>query len=324
MAVGLAAFISVGAVFAGWQGVRSYRAWQGIERVEFNPVAARQRLPASSAPPTSESADQSQPAIEYDTVLAIGSDQRPEDLADRQPGAYADAVLFYLAPTNGDEPLLVSVPRDLMVTDPCTGLPTKLNRTLEGCGDDVSGAEHVALALEGYTGIEVDHYAAFGFDAFTDVVDSVGGIEICVEHALRHADRDLLPAGCSVANGATTLLWIRSRTTQEFVDGEWRFVENVSDATRSQRQQQLMLALLARLNEVRSITDLTNTIESLSQAVVLDELMSLGEAVSLAWSLRGMPPSHIRRLIVPTEVVVLDDGSFALRATTTFAELLQG
>ena len=312
------------AVFGGWNGIRTWRAWQSIERIDFDPVAARQLLEIETGF-TTEAPAGAPPdgGLEYDTVLAIGSDFDPND-PDRQEGIYADALLLYLAPANGDDPVLASLPRDLLVTNPCTGTTTKLNRTIEGCGDEVSGADLVALVVEDFTGVPIDHYATFDFDGFVAVVDAVDGVEICVEYALREGSLDLLPAGCSVVDGIGALRWIRSRTTQQFVGGEWRFVEGVSDVARTRRQQQLMVALLARLNEMRSPAGLAAAAEQLGGTLALDDSFSLAEAVAMVWDLRGTAGSRIRLIIVPTEPIVLDDGSFALRATIPFAELIQG
>ncbi len=308
-------------VFFGWQGARAWWAWRGIERIEFDIDEARSRLTplpdveVETTPPPLE-------IVEYDTVLVIGNDLHP-GAPDRQEGVYADAVLFWLAPTNGGGPVLVSLPRDLLVIDPCTGEETKLDRTLAGCGDNISGPEHVALAVEDYTGIAVDHFAIFGFEGFVEIIDSIGGVEICVEHALRGGGSDIVPAGCSITDGATALRWVKSRTTQEFVDGEWRFVEGVSDAHRAQRQQELMFGMLSRLKAMRSPTAVAGIAESLGDTIALDESLSMGDAVAMVWDLRSVPSSRIGRIVVPTEPAVTTDGSFALRATVPFRTLLE-
>ena len=152
-------------------------------------------------------------------------------------------MLLYLVPDDGSGPLIVSIPRDLAVIDPCTGSLTKLDRTLDPCEALVSGPEHVALTVEDYTGIPIDHFALVKFDALTQIVDSVGGVTICSEYALREGGTDLIPAGCTEVDGAATLAWIRSRRTQQLVDGQWQFVENVGDAARVERQQELLFAL---------------------------------------------------------------------------------
>ena len=62
--------------------------------------------------------------------------------------------------------------------------------------------------------------------------------------------------------------------------------------------------MLARLKEMRSPAALAGIAESLGDTVVLDESLSMGDAVAMAWDLRSAPPSTIRRIIVPTEPAV--------------------
>ncbi len=336
----LSAGVFLFVAFFGWQGARAWWAWNSIERVEFDTAATRELLVERAADDPEQAAEPEHDAtptptyqiIEYDTILAIGSDARSEEVKESlkeqgvaaQEDAFADAVLLWLVPRNGGDPVLVSLPRDLLVVNPCTGEETKLDRTLAGCGDDVSGPELVALAVEDYTGIGVDHFAMFEFDAFVEVIDTLGGIEICVEHATRHGTRDLFPAGCSISDGTKALVWMRSRSTQELIDGEWRFVEGISDFDRVERQQTLMFGMLAKLKSMRSPADLAGLAGSLGDTIVLDESLSMGDAVAMAWDLRSVPSSRIRRLVVPTEPAVTEDESFALRATVAFRELLEG
>jgi LCP family protein required for cell wall assembly len=315
------ASVVVGAVlFAGWQGVRAWTAWNRIDRVAFDLETARSELPPS--PPDIDEVSTPAPTVsivEYQTILLIGSDEKAPEF---QEGAYADAVMFYLLPDDGSGPLIVSLPRDLIVVDPCTGEETKLDRTLAGCGDAIGGEELVALAVEDFTGVGVDNFASFRFEAFVAAVDAVGGVEICVPRALREGAAELLPMGCSEVDGTTALRWIRSRKTQELVGDEWQFVEDVGDLARVQRQQVLLFALLDRLKGIRSPGDLAGIAEELGSAIVLDETLQLAQAVSMVWDLRSVSGSSIRTLTIPTESVVLPDGSFAVRATVTFAELI--
>ena len=85
-----------------------------------------------------------------------------------------------------------------------------------------------------------------------------------------------------------------------------------------------MFAMLAKMKTMRSPAALAGIAESVADSVVLSESLSMGDAVAMAWDLRGTPSSSIRRLVVPTESEVTDDGSFALRATVPFRELLDG
>ena len=59
------------------------------------------------------------------TILADKA-QEVKRLIDGVPGA-ADVILYLVRPTNGAEPFMVSLPRDLYVENPCTGGNTRIN-----------------------------------------------------------------------------------------------------------------------------------------------------------------------------------------------------
>lgn len=319
-------------IFGALTGGRAWWAWRSIERVEFDPVAARNAIPFPDPETDAESLDidpatvaaaTTADSIEYEVVLVIGSDERMERVTANQDVAFADVIMLYLSPSNGDPPILVSLPRDLLTRDRCSGGTTTLANTLVGCGGLASGVNLVALAVEDFTGIAVDHLALVNFDALVGAVDAVGGVTLCVEYAQREQTVELLPEGCSLADGATALAWIRSRQTQEYVDGEWRFVEGVGDLARIERQQSLLFALLAKLKSMRSPTTLTAVVTDLGDAVRLDKGFSMTEAIDMAWDLRGTPTSQIRRLTVPVVAEITEDGTFVVRPTMSFAELLE-
>lgn len=314
-------------LLAGWQGARAYLAWNSIERIEFDLESAREALPApvvATEVPVTSTTTTIVPQVSYDTVLVIGTDERPEGSSSPQERVFADAVMLYMVPDDGSGPLIVSIPRDLVVVNPCTGEETKLDRTLAGCGEDIGGEELVALTVEDYTGITVGNFASFRFEALIKIVDAVDGVEVCVPYALREGTYDIVPEGCSTVDGERALRWIRSRRTQEFVDGQWRFAQSNGDAGRVQRQQTLIFALLDELKGIRSPTELAGLAEQLGDTIVLDETLGISDAVAMVWDLRSVSGGTIRTVTIPTTPVTLDDGSFAVRATTEFATVLSG
>ncbi len=296
--------------FLAWNAWKVWRAWNAVPRVAFDTDELRQALPSGAGPDAR--LDEM-----FDAYLVVGNDAKPE-----AEGARADAILLYLEPAGGGAPVLVSIPRDLYVPSPCDGELRRINANLDGCGDDVGGPALLALAVEDYTGIPVDHYAAFGFDGFTEIVDQVGGVEICVPNALRDGAGDLLPAGCTVADGATALAWLRSRTTFEFVDGEWQALADDGDLARNQRQQQFLLLMLEKLNDFRSPSGLSRLVEELSGTFVLDDQLSLTAAVGVAWDLRDLDPGTIARPVLPVEPGVTAEGGFVLMPAAAFSEVL--
>jgi anionic cell wall polymer biosynthesis LytR-Cps2A-Psr (LCP) family protein len=199
--------------------------------------------------------------VGYDAVLVIGSDEKPPE---HQEEIYADALLLYLMPDDGSGPLIVSIPRDLVVVDPCTGPGRSWTGPSPRAGRP-SRAEHVALTVEDYTGIDIDHYSLRQVRCAHPDRRFGGWGDDLLEYALREGTLDLLPAGCSVVDGEHALAWIRSRLTQEFVDGQWRFIDNVGDAARVERQQELLFALFDELKGIRSPANLASLASELGE-----------------------------------------------------------
>ena len=252
----------------------------------------------------------------FNAFLIIGSDVR-EDRA----GSRADVIILALLPDDGSPPILVSIPRDLWVDIPCWNKPNRVNAALNGCGEAASGPELLALTVAGFTGIEPDHFALFDFEDFTRVIDAFGGIEICVEHEVREK-RMSIPAGCSTVDGATALLWVRSRRTEEFVDGQWRRMSGVNDLTRNDRQQEVLIQILREVRSLENLGSLVDIVDSIADAVTIDDGMTLGGAIGLAWDLRAVAPQEIRRLTIPVRHFRTESGAQVLLAKEPFADVL--
>ena len=164
----------------------------------------------------------------------------------------------------------------------------------------------------------------FTMDGFEHVIDEIGGIQICVEHPIRDPGKIELPAGCTQADGATALGWVRSRKTQEYVDGHWRRMPGVSDLTRNQRQQDVILSMLDRVAQFDSPQDLTGFAASLGHAFTLDDQLGLADAVDLAWSHRQVRPAQVTRLTIPVTPYRTSGGAEVLLPAATFADVLAG
>jgi len=334
-----------------WSALALYRSWNRIERVAFDPPEARERLdvvPPSTVPPTlpeSQAGDdpdggssaltgvsappatpppssipaEEEPVLtgERDveaasdplTVLIIGDDSRPNT-----PSSNADVVALFQIGADGSEALLVSLPRDLQIVHPCSGVETKLATTLEGCGATANGPEAIALAVEGLVEVAIDHVVLLRLDGFRSLVDALGGMEICVEHDVRfwNEGEAHLPAGCSSADGPTAEWWLRARAPQELIDGEWRPIQPAGDQARNRRQLELLVGLMTRLSEFSSIGDLQELVDALADSFVLDDGLTLPGAVGLAWDLRGLDPAVIQRPVIPATPSVSADGNYVV------------
>jgi LCP family protein required for cell wall assembly len=322
----LSTFLILLAIYSGWNGYSVWRSWQGLERHTFDEVALSE-LPA--VPPPDETGEtlteeaatavSAAPTGEgvYDTYMVVGS-----DIGDSR----ADVIILVMLPKDGSAPVMVSLPRDLYLPNRCTQSYTRLNANFNGCGTDINGATLLSGAVEDFTGVEVDHFALFTFDGFEEIIDEVGGIEICVENRVRDRKAELdLPAGCTQASGAQALAWVRSRSTLEYVDGVWRTMDNVSDLTRNERQQDVILAMLEKASGFDSPQELAGVVRSVSNAFTLDDQLGISEAINVAWDLRGLDTRDIIRLKLPVENHETTIGGLpaqVLVATTPFDRLL--
>jgi LCP family protein required for cell wall assembly len=323
---GRAAIVLVVATVAavGWSGFRAWGSWQSLERLSFDPGEARADLEVGRVTTTTQADTEPEPVIlEPDETLAfliVGSDERSEDDMSRR----ADVIIMFVLPPDGGDPLLFSIPRDLWLPNPCTGGMSRINANLNGCGERATGPEQLAVAVEDFTGIHIDHFAVFDFDGFMAVIDRVGGVEICVDHAVRDQKSGLdLPAGCTRASGAQALAWVRSRSTQELVGGSWRVMSGVNDLARNERQQEIVLQALARLKTIRSISELSGLVDDLASTVAIDDGLSLSEAVSLAWSMRSLDIDRVIRIVIPTVGMLAPGGEAVLRPTEPFEDTLR-
>jgi LCP family protein required for cell wall assembly len=354
--LGLTGFILV--AISGWSAWSAYR---DIERVAFgDAVEAAEQLatiPAAEVEELREAEDDlEEPAqlaalaeLEQD-VLAdleesraefelgpaevidfpyVSSPRLPDEmftsflLVGVEGGFRADAIILVLIPQDGSPLMMTSLPRDLYLPNPCTQRYTRINAGLVGCKGYASGPELLSLMVADFTGIEIDHFVRIDFGGFQRVVDALGGVEICVENPVRDAKAFLaLPGGCSQANGSQALAWVRSRRTEELVDGTWQKVAGVSDFTRQRKQQDMLFKIAGKLNSFASFASFSEVAQSLADTVALDEGFSFGDALSLAWSFRGLQSSDVLRVGVTTQNYVTSGGAWVLLPTASYNERL--
>jgi len=320
----IATFVIGITVFVGWNAYRIWDSWDGVVRDQFAVAAAQEALPMPQTgittpevlPEQSANAMTSAPTDTnaFRSFLIVGSDEG---------GARADVIILALFPSGSDQPVMVSMPRDLYLPNRCSQSFTRINATLSGCGSSINGPTLLALTVEDFTGVPVDHFALFDFAGFERIIDAVGGVEICVERAVRDSKSFLdLPAGCTIATGEQALGWVRSRSTEEFRNGSWRTMQGVNDLTRNERQQDVILAMFAKMREFDSPAQLAAIVESLTNEFTLDDQLGVTDAIPLAWSLRGLDPSSISRIAIPVRDFTTQQGAKVLIPTTSFAELL--
>lgn len=275
----------------------------------------------SSTPTTSATTQPTKGSLHagaHDVFLILGSDEKPDTDRPR-----ADTIMLLIVPEDRSSSMLVSLPRGLYVTSPCTNQPAPINTNLEGCGV-VSGFDLMGVAVEDYTGLEIDHLVLFNLNGFRNIIDRIGGIEVCVEHPikLRAEQRTFLEPGCSQLDGRQALRWVQSRQTLENIEGEWQLMEGAGDFLRTRRQRDMVRQVIGKADQFDSPTALATLLSDLADFFTLDEGLSLSEALDLAWELRVLGRRPVLDLTVDATGAVTPNGQFVLIPDQPFSEYL--
>lgn len=188
-------------------------------------------------------------------------------------------LILRLDPATG-EAAVISLPRDLIVEVP-GGTTARINAT-----QAVGGLDSLISTIDSNFSIPINHFVVADFASFAQVVEIVGGVSVNFPYPTRDRGSGLaLDAGCWALDGSESLAYVRARSIEERIDGEWvPLVAVAPDLARIERQQEFMvLALEQVLSVARSdISRIGEFIDAGSQAVQLDENLTPGDMLDLA------------------------------------------
>ena len=271
----------------------------------------------------------------FDIYMLIGSDERTGEAIETRgmvQGKRADVIILGLINQDTNETTLLSFPRDLLIKNTCTDKYERINASYvkNNCGNN---AENLAAAIYSISGLRVNHFASFDFLGFEKIIDSVGGVEICVDVTQREGFAFELQEGCQVVNGLTTLNWIVSRSTERLVgekiidnegsdNSKWELIPGVSDLTRIERQQYVVVQLIKELKGFSSVNELNTFINALEEAFTIDENLTINKAVDLLWNLRDFDLSSVKKITTPIDYVKLEDGRQVLILSENLTDFL--
>lgn len=255
-------------------------------------------------------------------ILLVGSDSRSdaqgntlsdEELAMLRAGDEendnTDTIMVIRVPNDGSSASAVSIPRDTYIHDDEYG-NMKINGVY-GAHKDArraelaeqgftneselesrskeSGREGLIDAVSDLTGITVDHYAEIGLLGFVLLTDAVGGVDVCLNEAVKEplsgAD---FTAGRQTLGGSDALSFVRQR------HGLPR-----GDLDRIVRQQAFMASLV---NHVLSSGTLTNPakLSALSDAVMRSVIIDQGwDVMSFATQLQNLAGGNVTFTTIP-------------------------
>ena len=242
------------------------------------------------------------------TYLFVGSDSRADLTTPFEQrrfgsirGARADIMLLLRVPSDGSRPVLVSVPRDLLVIEPASaGGLRRLTLTW------LDGPQATIDALCRSLGVGVDHLAEVNLKGFADVVDAVGGFDLTLPHALRDSGTlfSRSTPGTYHFNGSAALQYVRSRHLEQATGpGEWVPVPN-----RRGEQARQVLSAVARNLHLSPLHPLAayNLASAATGALSIESGAGLGDLRNLADAMRRVQgakdvqlPVHITAAPIP-------------------------
>jgi LCP family protein required for cell wall assembly len=240
---------------------------------------------ASCAGGTASNADQNRI-----NILLLGSDT--DEKFQGQPLAQTDIVVT-IDPTAKTVGML-SIPRDFFLNVPGYGMH-KLDEAYS-----LGGVALSCQTLEQDFGIPLNYYAWVGLDGFINVINTVGGVDVNVTHAIvddnypndlnNKADpyaleRLYIAPGPQHLNGQQALEYVRSR-----------HADLVGDFGRSARQQQVLLSLKSKLDNPDIFGKLATIANELKGSVKTD--MQLTDVLKLMDFARGVNANTVQRLVL--------------------------
>ncbi|MFC4113521.1 LCP family protein [Nonomuraea zeae] len=237
-------------------------------------------------------------------VLLVGSDSREGDnkkygAKSQGLGERTDTIMLLHISPNRDKATMISFPRDSMVVIPtCEGRNGTVLvgglRQINSAFND-GGINCTIKTLESLTNIKINHFVKVDFTGFKGIIDAIGGIEICLPKPVNDPKAKLvLGAGKHVVKGEQALGYVRTRYA--LGDG--------SDLSRIQRQQIFLTKVMQKVTDGGLLTDpgkLNDFLLAATQAVTLDDKLSLDRMLEIARSVSGMTTKELKGITVPTQ-----------------------
>jgi LCP family protein required for cell wall assembly len=187
-------------------------------------------------------------------------------------GGRSDTIMLLHLPANGTRPTLVSLPRDSYVPIPGNGW-NKLNAAYA-----IGGPKLLIETMQNVTGLPINHYMGIGFGGLVQVVNDVGGVQMCLKAPMKDPLAGLnLKAGCQVLNGDQALEFVRTRA---FAEG---------DLQREQDQRVLLKGILSKMTSAGTLANpfaIIPAANGAASAISVDPGAGLSSLISVAFALR--------------------------------------
>jgi LCP family protein required for cell wall assembly len=277
--LGCVSALALGASAAGLGYV--YRKYERLPRVELSGVldeASDSGGPENYLVVGIESAE----GLDPDDPVRIG----------RAGAGKSDTIMILRIDPRERGAKLLSLPRDLWVPIAGTGHSRKINAAVE-----IGGAPLLIRTIDGNFGIDIHHYVQVDFAAFRELVEAIDGVPIYFPYPARDRKTGLniRPTGCVTLGPVQALAFVRSRTYEQLIDGEWEVDLGLPDIGRIGRQQAFIRKALSRASErgARNPGTLDRLIDVGLAGITVDQELTAGDLFDLGRRFRSFDPDNL-------------------------------
>lgn len=197
----------------------------------------------------------------------------------------SDTMLLLRVDPVADTVSLLSIPRDTQVDLPGVGT-SKINAANMKGGATLA-AQTVSATLNG---VQVDRYVRVSTEAFRELVDLLGGVEVYVPKPMQYEDKTQ-KLKIDLAPGLQTLSGTQAEQFARFRHDE------LGDIGRVQRQQALLKALRKRLTSPTVIPRIPILLQTMQKYI--DTNLSMEEMLALVSAGRKLADGGVKMVMLP-------------------------
>ena len=247
-------------------------------------------------------------------ILILGSQtrngQRPGDLGSNPSLNTSNSdnlILVHLDPTH-THALVLSIPRDTIVYEPgCkarrsvgTGIFGPYQQAIIDGAMNIGGPSCAVKTVDDLTGVTLDHFVMFNFNSFRSMVDTIGGVEVCVPRGGYHDPF----SGLNLSGGKHLLTYNQALAYVRTRHGVQAEGDVGGDLPRIELQQAFMSSVIQKVNSTGLLTNsvqLLKVADLATRALTVDQgLDSVSKLLALAKSLTGLHAKNVTLLTMPT------------------------
>lgn len=237
-------------------------------------------------------------------VLLVGADKN-NDEQNADVDRRSDSIMIATIDVKNSELKITSIMRDLYVDIPGYG-KNKINAAYS-----FGGIELLYKTLLENFGVKVDGYAEVNFDAFVNVIDKIGGVEVTLTESeakglqttnyIKRRKYRKVKEGTQIFNGYQALGYCRIRHGKR-VNGRYPGVYTASglgdDYGRTERQRLTMQAILKKVKSM-SIEELMEVAQVVMPSITTD--LSKKKIYSYMLAVARMGTTEMKQNVIPVE-----------------------